>query len=113
MKMLYVLTNYLRGDIVEQRIYKQEEEGVQGLTRFLGVYIQVDLAHTFNPSTQGKSRMWISEFKASLVYRASSRTAKATQRNPVSEGKRVYFSEQILVNSKFEQMVQISYLSDR
>jgi hypothetical protein len=25
----------------------------------------------------------ISEFKASLVYRASSRTAKATQRNPV------------------------------
>jgi hypothetical protein len=25
------------------------------------------------------------EFKASLVYRASSRTAKATQRNPVSK----------------------------
>jgi hypothetical protein len=27
----------------------------------------------------------ISEFKASLVYRVSSRTARATQRNPVSE----------------------------
>jgi hypothetical protein len=29
----------------------------------------------------------ISEFKASLVYRESSRTARATQRNPVSERK--------------------------
>jgi hypothetical protein len=27
---------------------------------------------------------WISEFKASLVYRMSSRTARAIQRNPVS-----------------------------
>jgi hypothetical protein len=27
----------------------------------------------------------ISEFKASLVYRMSSRTARATQRNPVSK----------------------------
>jgi hypothetical protein len=27
----------------------------------------------------------ISKFKASLVYRASSRTARATQRNPVSK----------------------------
>jgi hypothetical protein len=27
----------------------------------------------------------ISEFKASLVYRVSSRTARATQKNPVSE----------------------------
>jgi hypothetical protein len=29
----------------------------------------------------------ISEFKASLVYRVSSRTAMATQRNPVSKNK--------------------------
>jgi hypothetical protein len=28
---------------------------------------------------------WISEFKDSLVYRVSSRTARATQRNPVSK----------------------------
>jgi hypothetical protein len=32
----------------------------------------------------GRGR-WISEFEASLVYRLSSRTARATQRNPVSE----------------------------
>jgi hypothetical protein len=32
----------------------------------------------------GRGR-WISEFKASLVYRVSSRTARAIQRNPVSE----------------------------
>jgi hypothetical protein len=30
----------------------------------------------------GRGR-WISEFKASLVYKVSSRTARATQRNPV------------------------------
>jgi hypothetical protein len=34
----------------------------------------------------GRGR-WISEFKASLVYRVSSRTG-ATQRNPVSEKKK-------------------------
>jgi hypothetical protein len=32
----------------------------------------------------GRSRQ-ISEFKASLVYRMSSRTARTTQRNPVSK----------------------------
>ena len=35
------------------------------------------VAHAFNPST------W--EAEASLVYRVSSRTAGATQRNPVSK----------------------------
>jgi hypothetical protein len=34
----------------------------------------------------GRSRQ-ISEFEASLVYKVSSRTARATQRNPVSEKK--------------------------
>jgi hypothetical protein len=34
----------------------------------------------------GRGR-WISEFEASLVYRVSSRTARATQRNPVSKKK--------------------------
>jgi hypothetical protein len=28
---------------------------------------------------------WISEFEASLLYRVSPRTARATQRNPVSK----------------------------
>jgi hypothetical protein len=32
----------------------------------------------------GRDR-WISEFNASLVYRMSSRTTRATQRNPVSK----------------------------
>jgi hypothetical protein len=30
----------------------------------------------------------ISEFEASLVYKVSSRTARATQRNPVSKSKK-------------------------
>jgi hypothetical protein len=34
----------------------------------------------------GRSRQ-ISEFEASLVYKVSSRTARATQRNPVSKTK--------------------------
>jgi hypothetical protein len=34
----------------------------------------------------GRSR-WISKFEASLVYKVSSRTARATQRNPVSKNK--------------------------
>jgi hypothetical protein len=34
----------------------------------------------------GRSRQ-ISEFETSLVYRVSSRTARATQRNPVSKNK--------------------------
>jgi hypothetical protein len=33
---------------------------------------------------EGRGR-WISEFEASLVYRVRSRTARATQRNPVSK----------------------------
>jgi hypothetical protein len=35
----------------------------------------------------GSRGRWISEFEASLVYRVSSRTARATQRNPVSKNK--------------------------
>ena len=34
----------------------------------------------------GRDR-WISEFEAILVYKVSSRTARATQRNPVSKTK--------------------------
>jgi hypothetical protein len=42
------------------------------------------VAHAFNLSTQKAERgRQISEFEASLVYRVSSRTARATQRNPV------------------------------
>jgi hypothetical protein len=45
------------------------------------------MAHDFNPSTLGGRGRQISEFEASLVYRVSSRTARATQRNPVSKNK--------------------------
>jgi hypothetical protein len=44
---------------------------------------RVVVAHAFNPSTWEAEA--ISEFKASLVYRVSSRTARAIQRNPVSK----------------------------
>jgi hypothetical protein len=37
----------------------------------------------------GRGR-WISEFEASLVYRVSSRIARATQRNPVSKKNHMY-----------------------
>ena len=41
------------------------------------------VAHTFNPRTQ-EAEARRSEFEANLLYILSSRTAKATQRNPVS-----------------------------
>ena len=44
------------------------------------------VVHAFNPSTREAVRQ-ISEFEASLVYRVSSRTATATQRNPVLKNK--------------------------
>jgi hypothetical protein len=40
------------------------------------------------PSLQDVPGRRISEFEASLVYRVSSRTARATQRNPVSKKKK-------------------------
>jgi hypothetical protein len=36
---------------------------------------------------RGRGR-WISEFEASLVYKVSSRTARAIQRNPVSKNRK-------------------------
>ena len=42
------------------------------------------MAHAFSPSTPDRGRQ-ISEFKASLVYNVSSRTARAIQRNLVSK----------------------------
>jgi hypothetical protein len=41
------------------------------------------VAHVFNPSIQEAEAGKISEFEASLVYKVSSRTARAIQRNPV------------------------------
>jgi hypothetical protein len=36
----------------------------------------------------GSRGRWISEFEASLVYKVSFRTARATQRNPVSKNQK-------------------------
>jgi hypothetical protein len=41
------------------------------------------VAHTFNPSTLKAEAGGFLSSRASLVYRVSSRTARATQRNPV------------------------------
>ena len=46
------------------------------------------VAHASHPSTLGGRVRQISEFEASLVYTVSSRTARAAQRNPVSENKK-------------------------
>jgi hypothetical protein len=43
--------------------------------------------HAFNPSTWETQAGRFCEFEASLFYRVSSRTASATQRNPVSGNK--------------------------
>ena len=46
------------------------------------------MSHPLIPAEiQGGRGRQISEFKASLVYRVSSRTARAKQRNPVSKNK--------------------------
>jgi hypothetical protein len=46
------------------------------------------VAHAFNPSTvRRQSQADLCEFEASLVYRASSSTARAAQRSPVSKNK--------------------------
>jgi hypothetical protein len=50
-------------------------------SRFLTITQLGVVAHAFNPS-RGRR---ISEFEVSLVYRVSSRTARAIQRNPVSK----------------------------
>jgi hypothetical protein len=45
------------------------------------------VVHDFNPSTTEQKQVDLCEFKASLVYRVSSRTDRDTQRNPVMKNK--------------------------
>jgi hypothetical protein len=42
---------------------------------------------SLTPALGGRGR-WISEFEASLVYKVSARTARTTQRNPVSKNQK-------------------------
>jgi hypothetical protein len=46
------------------------------------------VAHVFKSQHLGGKGRQIAEFEDSLVYRVSSRTARATQRNPVSKKKK-------------------------
>ena len=46
-----------------------------------------EVAHAYNPSTREAEAGGFLSSEASLVYKVSSRTARATQRNPVSKNK--------------------------
>ena len=48
----------------------------------------VEMAHTFNPALRRQRQTDLCEFEASLVYRASSRTVRATQKNPFSKNQK-------------------------
>jgi hypothetical protein len=53
---------------------------------------------------------WISEFEASLVYKVSSRTARAIQRNPVSkkQNKKKKKKELIYLKEEHWQAIALS-----
>lgn len=42
------------------------------------------VVYTFNPSTRGRGK-WICEFESGLVYKVSSKSVKATRRNPAAQ----------------------------
>jgi hypothetical protein len=46
------------------------------------------VAHAFNPSTWEAEAGGFLSLRPALVYKVSSRTARATQRNPVSKNKK-------------------------
>jgi hypothetical protein len=63
------------------------------------------VAHTFNPSTREvEAGGSLSLRQASLVYRVSSRTTRATQRHPVSKNQK-----QKQTNKKQQQQKKIVY----
>lgn len=47
-----------------------------------------EMVHTLNPNPWETDR-WISEFRTSLLYIVSSRTARITSRDPVSKREKV------------------------
>jgi hypothetical protein len=63
--------------------------------RRIKIWSQAVVAHAFNPSTWEAEAGGFPEFKASLVYRVSSRTARAIQKNPVSKKKKKKKKEDI------------------
>ena len=65
--------------IKSDEFYGKSDKLEQNKTKQKTTFSWAVVVHTFNPST------WEEETEASLVYRVSSRTAKAIQRNPVSK----------------------------
>jgi hypothetical protein len=76
------------------------------------------VAQAFNPSTrEAETGRQISEFRASPVYKVSSRTARAIERNPVSKTKtkkerisKVQFAKHKKIKKKEDQSVDTSFL---
>jgi hypothetical protein len=54
------------------------------------------MTHAFDPSIWRQRLVDFCEFKASLIYRASSRTARATQKNLVSKRKLKFHQDEPL-----------------
>jgi hypothetical protein len=52
----------------------------------------------------GRGR-WISEFEASLVYKVSSRTVRATQRNPVSKKQKTKQTKKKKIEARREDWI--------
>jgi hypothetical protein len=55
----------------------------------------------------------ISEFEASLVYRGSSRTARAIQRNPVSKKQNKTKQTNKTENNRKKRLIQSVYIGKR
>ena len=62
-----------KGGEEEGKGMEEEGKGKEGL-----VFLKEEVVHTFNPNSLETGRQ-TSEIKVSLFYRASSRTARATQ----------------------------------
>jgi hypothetical protein len=60
----------------------QEAQGENVLLKYITTSWLLVVVHTFDPSSH-QAEAGGSEFEASLVYRMSSRSARATHRNPI------------------------------
>jgi hypothetical protein len=61
---------------------------------------QIVVVYAFNPSSQ------ISEFEVSLVYGISSRTARATQRNPILKNQKPKKKKGVVVERGLFQLIR-------
>ena len=71
------------------------------------------VVQAFNPNTWETKGRWISEFKASQVYRVSSRTARVTQKNWVSKHTKTMFTEKAFYDRQKHQLLLVTLRSPR